>query len=277
MSVANDHETIGLASRPWTGTANLRTRESRRLDCELEAARQAYRQVSPDVFYPIPGLDYSGANLPAFEVGGDYFDFFELSSSANPRLGVAIGDVSGKGMPAALLVPALRASLRGVTACMHSELTGLMTVMNRLVHHTLAPSHFATLFYGEFDLNTRELRFVNAGHNPPVVIREHQERLEVERLDAGGKVLGLFEDCAYEQGSITLRPKDLVVAFTDGLAEAENSEGDFWGDERLIQTIAECSGLSASDTIKNVLNTVRSFTAGTPQRDDIALVALCVL
>src|SRR6516164_8028165 len=196
------------------------TAECERLGRELEIARQAYDQLFPYRLPPVTGLDYCGANRPALEMGGDYFDFLHFPSRIGANLGIAIGDVSGKGMPAAMQVPILRTSLRALTICPERDLASLVTHLNRLVYEAIPPSHFASFFYAEYEAPTRRLTYVNAGHNPPMVLRKRGKHHKVVRLEIGGSLLGLFRESSYCQAAVTLQTGDLVIAYTDGLSEA---------------------------------------------------------
>ncbi|HKE84039.1 MAG TPA: PP2C family protein-serine/threonine phosphatase [Vicinamibacterales bacterium] len=163
------------------------------------------------------GLDYAGSCRPALDVGGDYYDFIALSKT---ELGIAIGDVSGKGIPAALLMATLRAFLRGQTMQRQSDLTAVMANLNQLVYDSSTSNRYATFFYGELDTSSRVLTYVNGGHNPPLLFRHCDGGRDVVRLDAGGPVIGLMEDCFYQQGRVTLDTGDVLVAYTDGISEA---------------------------------------------------------
>jgi len=203
--------------------------ECKRLGRELEVARQAYDQLFPCRLPPVTGLDYCGANRPAVEVGGDYFDFLDFLSRPSPKLGIAIGDISGKGIPAAMQMPSY-ALPSALIVCPQANLAGLVTNLNRLVHEALSPNHFASFFYAEYEVPTRRLTYVNAGHNPPIVLRKRADQCEVTRLDAGGGVLGLFPETSFSQATVTLQSGDLVIAYTDGLSEAMNAQGQLWGE-----------------------------------------------
>jgi sigma-B regulation protein RsbU (phosphoserine phosphatase) len=251
--------------------------ECERLGRELEVARLAYDQLFPCRLPPVTGLDYCGANRPALEVGGDYFDFLDFLSRPSPKLGIAIGDISGKGIPAAMQMPILRTSLHALSIRPHTNLASLVANLNRLVHEALSPNHFASFFYAEYEVPTRRLSYVNAGHNPPIVLRNRADQHQVLRLEAGGGVLGLFPESSYCQATVTLRSGDVVIGYTDGLSEAMNAHGQLWGEVRLIQTAKKCAGLSAANTIDRLLDTVSSFASGVRQRDDIALVVLRVI
>ena len=149
----------------------------------------------------MPGLDYAGACRPAFGVGGDYYDFIQLSDR---ELGIAIGDVSGKGIPAALLMATLRAYLRGQTAGRSAHLTAVMANLNPLVSESSTANRYATFFYGELDAASRALIYVNGGHNAPLLFKAAGGDGEPTRLDIGGPVIGLMADCCYKLGPVTL-------------------------------------------------------------------------
>jgi sigma-B regulation protein RsbU (phosphoserine phosphatase) len=227
----------------------------------------------------VAGLDYEGANRPARDLGGDYFDFLHFRSLPNPKLGIAIGDVSGKGIGAAMLMPVLRSSLRALTILPPANLANLVTDLNQLCYEAFPHHHFATFFYAEYEVHTRRLVYVNAGHNAPIVLRNSVNQQQLMRLEAGGGVLGLFRESSYCQATVALEPGDMMIAYTDGLTEAMDTRGQLWGEDRLIQAAKECAGqnLNAADTIDVLLNAASSFARTAGQRDDTALVILRVL
>ena len=244
-----------------------------RLNRELEIAREVQERLFPQHLPAIPGLDYSGRCRPAREVGGDYYDFLELPEG---KLGVAVGDVSGKGIGAALMMAALEASLRGQATLAGGNLAQLIGRVNRLVYEASAANRYATFFYGEYDPKSLELSYVNAGHNPPGILRRCNNEWLVIRLETGGAVIGLLKEFPYQQGSIALKPGDLILLFTDGVSEAMNSAYEEWGEERLIEAAQACEGLDASGIITHIMSAADAFAAGAPQHDDMTLVALRV-
>lgn len=155
---------------------------------ELEIAREVQERLFPQEYPPIPGIEYAGACRPALGVGGDSYDFIKFSDT---ELGVAIGDVSGKGIPAALLMATLRAYLRGQTIRRDSDLGEMMANLNRLVYESSAANRYATFFYAQYEAGSRVLQYVNAGHNPPMIFRASGD---IARLGVGGPVIGLIED-----------------------------------------------------------------------------------
>ena len=245
-----------------------------RLNRELEIAREVQERLFPQNLPPVPGLDYCGVCRPAAGVSGDYYDFLALSGG---QLGVAVADVCGKGISAALMMASVHAWLRGEAARADSNLAGLVTSVSRLLFEASAPNRYATLFYAQYEVSFRRLAYVNAGHNPPLLLRRRGDDWMLERLREGGTVIGLFEQVSYCQALEDLDDGSLLVAFTDGVTEAINREGKEWGDEGLIEVVCRAASLSASEIIRHIFAALDSFTAGTPQHDDMTLVVLRAL
>jgi len=267
---------IGMALEvaSLTTSIGLEIAQRERMNRELEIAREVQERLFPQLLPAVPGLDYCGRCQPAREVGGDYYDFLELPGK---RLGVAIGDVSGKGIGAALMMAGLQASLRAQASIAGHNLTDLMSMVNRLVFEVSSENRYATFFYAQYDPGSRQLEYVNAGHNPPLVLRESDSEWQVTRLDVGGAVIGLLQQPPYAQGAFTLEFGDLVVAFTDGISEAMNSQNEEWGEENLIGVAKTCAGLPAAESVSRIMAAAHAFTAGAPQHDDMTLVVLRVL
>ena len=240
-----------------------------RLNRELEIAREVQEHLFPQRLPPAAGLDYCGECRPAREVGGDYYDFLELSDG---RLGIAIGDASGKGVGAALMMASLEASLRAL-ALVVPDPADLMGRVNTLVCQASATNHYATLFYAAYDPATHRLTYVNAGHNPPVVLRNCDGACRVLRLETGGPVIGLLPQ-VYQRGVFSLELGDLVVLFTDGVSESMNVRDEEWGEERLIDLAKTCHGLPAREVMKRILAAAQAFAGGAPQHDDMTLIVL---
>ncbi len=243
-----------------------------RVNRELEIAREVQERLFPQRLPAIPGLDYFGRCRPAREIGGDYYDFLELPEG---RLGIAIGDVSGKGIGAALLMASLEASLRGqaLVAC---DLAELMNRVNSLVLDASSANRYATLFYAAYDPRGRRLSYVNAGHNPPVILRKSDTGFRVFRLENGGPVVGLLRE-RYRQESFALESGDLMVLFTDGISESMNAREEEWGEERLIEFAKTCHGLPAFEAMTRIMAAAEAFAAGASQHDDMTLVVLRIL
>ena len=245
-----------------------------RLNREVEIAREVQERLFPQTLPAIPGLDYAAFCRPALAVGGDYYDFLALPHG---QLGVAIGDVAGKGIAAALMMASLQASLRGEATRAPENLAIAMANINRLVYDSSASNRYATFFYGQYDPASGRFDYVNAGHNPPMLFRSHLGAWEVIRLEIGGTVIGLIETFPYQQGSVTILPGDTLVAFTDGISEAMNKADDEWGEEALTQSVERCNGLPAKEVLDHIFQDCDSFVAGAKQHDDMTLVVLRVL
>jgi len=243
-----------------------------RLNREVEIAREVQERLFPQTLPPIAGIAYAGACRPALGVGGDYYDFLALPGG---HLAIAIGDVSGKGIAAALMMASLQASLRGEATRAPENLAALVSNVNRLVYEASAANRYATFFYAQYNPASRHLTYVNAGHNPPILLHRTEGNWQVSRLDAGGTVVGLLESFPYQQATITIAPGDTFIAFTDGISEAMNSAEEEWGEEKLIETIKSCNGLSPTEIIARVMHAADSFVAGAKQHDDMTLVVLC--
>ncbi len=238
-----------------------------RLNREVEIAREVQERLFPQRLPPVAGLDYAGHCRPAFQVGGDYYDFLALPGG---RLGIAIGDVSGKGIAASLMMASLQASLRSEATRGPDNLSSALSNINRLVYEASSSNRYATFFYGQYDPATGRFDYVNAGHNPPILVQEGK----VIRLEEGGAVIGLLDNCEYAQGSVTIRPGDCLLAFTDGISEAMNEEDEEWGEERLIEALHAYPGGSANDLLLHLFDKATTFAGTAPQHDDMTLVVV---
>ena len=216
-------------------------------------------------------LDYSARCRQVRALGGDCYNFIPLEST---RVALIVGDASGKGLAAALMIANVQSSLRTAALFTGDDLAGLLKVVNHQVYASSSGERYATLFYGVFDGSTHTLRYVNAGHNPPVVIRRDGSMHWVE---TGGAPVGLFADSEYREGIVKLETGDLLIAFTDGLVEATNQEGDEWGVQGLLKA-ATCGtqfSQDAVDLVNLIFNTVDGFSQG-HQTDDATLAVVRV-
>jgi sigma-B regulation protein RsbU (phosphoserine phosphatase) len=245
-----------------------------RANRELEIARDVQQRLFPQKLPAITGLDYFVACRPALRVGGDYYDFLALRDG---KLGIAIGDVSGKGIGAALMMAGLQGSLRGQLLHGNGELTQLMASINALMYEASDSDRYATLFYAEYDPGRRCLSYVNAGHNAPMLFRKIEGCWEVQRLETGGMVVGLLPDIAFQYAALELRPGDLLVAFTDGISEAMNAVDEEFGEQRLMKTIECCDSLPADEIAEHVLRAVDEFVGNVEQHDDMTIVLMRII
>jgi sigma-B regulation protein RsbU (phosphoserine phosphatase) len=261
---------IALENSRLTAAVARETALRARMSREIEIAREVQQGLFPQHYPPVPGVEYVGYCRAAQGVGGDYYDFVKTGEG----LGIAIGDISGKGIPAALLMATLQASLRAQAIAAPTDLATLMARLNTLIYEASPPNRYATFFYGQYDPATRRLTYVNAGHNAPVLIRPRDGAVEVLRVEGGGPVVGLLPAAEYAQCTIELAARDLLVGFTDGISEALNAQDEEWGEERLIETASRCCDLHPSAAVERIVAAVDAFCAGAPQHDDMTLVVL---
>ncbi len=240
-----------------------------RMNREVEIAREVQQRLFPQRIPRIEGVSLAGMCRPASEVGGDYYDLIELEGG---NLGFAIGDVSGKGISAALIMASLRASLRGLLLDDPGNLAKMMQKVNRLVYEASTSSRYATFFFAAFDPETCILRYVNAGHNPPFVVKDGSG--ELRRLEACGPVVGLLPFVDYEEQSLILDPGDLLIAYTDGISEAMTAEDEEWGEDRMLGAVPRGATALAGEVIATVFSVVDEFTAGAEQHDDMTLLIM---
>ena len=222
--------------------------------------------------HPVPAidiLDYGAECRQVLELGGDFYDFVPL---ADGRLALAVGDASGKGVAAALMISNVQSSLR--TAALFSGDNGavMLRAVNRQVYATSLADRYATLFYGVFDKTARMLRYVNAGHNPPMVMRRDGS---IDWLETGGAPVGLFPDWAYEEGVVRLDSGDILVAYSDGVTEAVDPFGEEWGVEGLRRAAAESRARCAEGLVRAIFTSMDRFSGGR-QSDDATVVVLRV-
>ncbi len=239
----------------------LRMREQLRLAAELQA--RLLPAKAPDV----AGYEVAGWSLSSEAVGGDFFDFIPLGGG---RLGLAVGDVVGKGLPAALLMANVQATLRGqapgaasVAACLERA--------NGLLHASTSPREFVTLFYGVLDPESHRFRYANAGHNRPLLVPAGMAPV---RLETGGLALGLAPTTSYGEAEVELGPGDLLVVYSDGVTEAMDPDRDLFGEGRLGAVLEACRDSPAGSVIERVADAVRRHAGEAPQSDDVTLLVV---
>jgi sigma-B regulation protein RsbU (phosphoserine phosphatase) len=239
----------------------------KRLQADLDHAARIQRDFLPKADPRIEGYDVAGINVPCYEIGGDYFDFIRIAPN---RLGIVIADVSGKGISASLLMASLRAALLAEVRSGHSP-DQLAARLSDFVHDSSGPSSFVTFFFAELDLGTGELRYVNAGHNPPFVLALDGA---TRALESSGFPLGMFAGSPYQAGVAHLAPGELAVLFTDGIPEGRNARGEDYSDARLSALVRENRSLGAAEICSKVLADVQDYACGIQACDDITLVVI---
>jgi serine phosphatase RsbU (regulator of sigma subunit)/pSer/pThr/pTyr-binding forkhead associated (FHA) protein len=231
---------------------------------DLTQAADIQRRMLPDEAPRMPNVDLAGFNVACRTVGGDYYDFFPYP---NGQVALALGDVSGKGMPASLMMMALQARVQ-VLAEDPSDLSAFMTRLNKGTCAKCPSNRFITFFFCVLNTVTGELRFANAGHNPPILVRASGEAL---MLEGGGPVLGIVPFANYKEERIQLDHGDMLVLYSDGVTEANNPNYDEYGEERFIEVLARNRTEPASVIVEAVTRSLTEFTAGAAQADDITL------
>lgn len=262
----------GIAMRSITLAEKMaeQIETERRTEQEMQIARQVQSRLLPQQAPSLKTLDCSGKCIQTRAVGGDYYDFLDFGSG---RLGLVLADISGKGMSAALLMANLQANLRGQYALALEGVPRLLRSVNHLFYRNTETSHYATMFFAIYDDRSRRLRYVNCGHNPPILMRANGG---LERLPATATVLGLFEewDCAVAECELALG--DVLVIYTDGISEAGPNEEEEFGEERLIATIRKYQRQSACEILDNILSDVQTVSRGRQADDMTLIVATCL-
>ena len=244
--------------------------EKKRLEGQLEVARQVQLELLPAKDPQLEGYDISAYNFPTEEVSGDYYDWVRIYED---QIGLVIADVSGKGVPAALLMAFLRASLRAATHIGYSPHISMAKV-NYLLWESIERNQFVTAFYGILDVTNRTLTYTNAGHTPPILLKPNGE---IRFMERGSVPLGMFKDTRYHEYYLTTEPGDVLVLYTDGVTEAHNLKGEEFGRERLAQGVKQHNQLSARDLIAALHTEVLDWTEGAGATDDVTFFVIKAL
>ena len=249
-----------------------------RMRRELALAAEVQQRLLPAKPPQGTAMEIAGFCEPARGVGGDYYDFINFD---NRQLGLAIADVAGKGMPAALLMSTVQATLRSLTARNGSavsenhELASIVGKLNKLLFNSTNGEHYVTFFYATFDQSTQLLRYVNAGHNPPLYLEADSDS-DFRQLTSGGLVAGAFEHASYEQGTVQMKPNDLLFLYTDGLTEALNKNGEEFGTNRIMEALRSISSHSVEQIRDELVRRVKEWCTGMALYDDLTFVVMKV-
>jgi sigma-B regulation protein RsbU (phosphoserine phosphatase) len=237
----------------------------RYLENELQLARRVQRDLQPKPASISSAVNFAASATAADHIGGDFYDIFELESG---EIGIVLGDVSGKGVPAALLVSVLQGAIRSAIAQKHEY---ACEQINRMLCDRTACERFATLFWGVFNPVTGRLRYVNAGHNPPLLLRAGTS---IVRLEEGGPALGLLPHARYKAGEIQVTAADTLVLYSDGINEALNARGEEFGDERIAQLVTDASGSAPGELCDRIMARLMRFASSTAPADDRTLLVV---
>ncbi|HKZ81378.1 MAG TPA: SpoIIE family protein phosphatase [Pyrinomonadaceae bacterium] len=258
-----------LASVAAIRVENARLEEARlqqeRLERELQLASEIQQRFQPAAPPQVTGYELQGISFPCYEIGGDYYDFIKRDDG---RLVIALGDVSGKGTAAALLMSSLHAAVHAQSGS-HETLVDTISAVNRYLAENIPPNRFVTLFYAELDPDSGALSFLNAGHNPPLIVHAAGT---VEQLASGGLPLGIKPDADYREGRTQLQNGDVLVIYSDGVTEATSPTGEEFGATRLYEVVSRNVEASAAGIRDRIESALTKFSHGTQAADDITLV-----
>lgn len=258
-----------LASVAAIRVENARLTEARfqqeRLEGELKLAMEIQQRFQPTASPQIPGYEFQGISFPCYEIGGDYYDFIQRDDG---RLVIALGDVSGKGTAAALLMSSLHAAIHAQTGS-HDTIVETISAVNKYLAENIPPNRFVTLFYAELDPESGAVSFLNAGHNPPLIVHAAGT---VEQLASGGLPLGIKADADYREGRTHMQMGDVLVIYSDGVTEAASPTGEEFGPTRLYEVVSRNVDASAAGIRDRIESALTKFSQGTKAADDITLV-----
>jgi sigma-B regulation protein RsbU (phosphoserine phosphatase) len=243
-------------------------KEKEKLEAELEIARQVQSQLFPKEVPRLKTLELTGTCIPARVVSGDYYDFIALDAR---RTALVIGDISGKGISAALLMATVQSSLHAQLKTARNGMMSTATLvgqLNRQLFESTPPEKYATLYCGFYDDEASRLSYTNAGHLAPILIRHR----DVMRLESNGMAVGLFPEFPYEQNFVDLKPGDLLMAFTDGITESENARGEQFGEERLTDLLIRYRDRPLDEIARTVTDAVRNWASDLSNQDDTTLL-----
>lgn len=281
MDAINQGQVHRYITKPWEPFTLKQTvlqdlehfqlkRQNSLLEEQFRIAQEVQKHLFPKAMPDFDPLDFTGHCKPAWQVGGDFFDFLQLSPV---EFSLAVGDISGKGISAALLMASVQALLRSHAPQRRKEIGEMLADVNRLLCSITDDSRFSTCFYAVFDADSATLTYGNAGHNPPLLVRRGNPGTP-ERLDASGLLLGIFQEARYEDVTIPFEPGDTLVVYTDGIVEAENDLGEEFGEERLERLVSENAHLPPKAIQDCIIGEVQGFLDGTRQSDDLTLVII---
>jgi sigma-B regulation protein RsbU (phosphoserine phosphatase) len=240
---------------------------------ELDLAREVQRGLLPQDLQPVRGIEYAGVCRPARSVGGDYYDFLELPGDL---FSFILGDVSGKGIPAAVLMASIQTLLRSML--MHNPLPvgSVMNELNAAIHRCSSQQFYTTLFSAVLNAERTKLTYVNAGHIPPMVLRAGPEG-RIDRTTQGNLPISILPSTKYTDGTIDIGPGDLILCYSDGISEVFNAAGDMWDDNRIEEALRKNRDRPVEEIINAVVAAVDEYAAGVDQFDDMTLVAVRAL
>jgi putative ABC transport system permease protein len=273
-----------LALMVENGRLTERIVEQERLRRELMLAAEVQRRLFPERLPETASIQLAGICMPARGVGGDYYDFLDLG---HHQIGIALADVAGKGIAAALLMSVVQASLRSLAGSDGASLAELTSKLSHLLHRSTAANSYATFFYAQVDEERRVLRYVNAGHNPPFLLHRNGPASQslvpfvasaapIEELAQGGMIIGMFAQAHYEEAEVQLWPGDVLMAFSDGVTEAHDPNDEEFGEDRLKDLLRRTAHLEINEMSSRILQELKAWMADAAQYDDLTFVLMKV-
>ena len=250
-----------------------RVMEQEKLQRDLALAAEVQKRLLPRQSLETRAASFAAVSIPARSIGGDYCDILDLGDD---RTGVALADVAGKGVAAALIMCVVQASLRVIAMERNMPLPALAAKMNHFLFRSTGPNSYATFFYGQLDERSREFRYVNAGHNPPYLLRRDGVSPQLEELSTGGTIIGMFAQTNYDEGATYLEPGDVLMIFSDGVTEALNPDGDEFGEERLKGLLRQVSNLPVEEMSARISRELKAWMQDAAQHDDLTFVMMKV-
>ncbi|MCY7363587.1 MAG: PP2C family protein-serine/threonine phosphatase, partial [Ignavibacteria bacterium] len=245
--------------------------DKQKIENELKIAREIQLALLPTNIPEIKGYEISGMNLPAMQVGGDYYDIIKLTET---KFAIVIADVSGKGTPASLLMANIQSAVHSYLKLYEEgsfELSKVTEKINELIYENTASDKFITFFWGILDSEKNTFEYINAGHNPPIFLQNNK----LVQLTDGGFMIGIMDTgVVYEVGNIEIGNNDSIVFYTDGVTEANSKDGEEFGEEKLSDILTENKNLNAEEILGKIKESIVDFTKDTPQYDDITMIVL---
>ena len=261
-----------LANQAATALENVHVKQQQLaaelVNKELEVATEIQARFFPQQTPNLEGYEVAGCSIPAKDVGGDYYDF--IPNPEPCQHGFVVADVTGKGVPASLLMATMRATLRANIQNNPNDIVQALRQVNGDIYRDSPVDKFITSIYCNLDYESHELSYVNSGHNPPYIVRAYDNR--IEELDQGGVMLGIMEEIELPKATLSIDKGDILMLFSDGVTEATNPSGELFSEERFEQWLLDHNQLSAEEMKDALLKTLRDYADGSPQSDDITFI-----
>lgn len=273
-----DAELLGFmalysASEIQTEKLRQEAEATRLLRRELDLAREVQRNLLPRKCKPVAGIDYTAFCRPARYVGGDYYDFLELPGGL---FSVTVGDVSGKGIPAAVLMASIQTLLRSHLLRQALPLAAVISEINQTIYRCSSADRYSTLFCGVLDLKEKQFTYVNAGHVSPILVRRGKNKVE-HLHNVGGLPIGMLPTSSYEEETIEIKPEDLIICISDGISEVVNAEGEMWDERQVEEVVQQYHHCPVNEIVKAIVHHAERYSAKADQYDDMTIAAIRIL